>query len=100
MALTEKDVRYVAELAHLELSETEVSSMQPQLSAILDYVQSLNEVDTSRIEPMAQFLAAETAESHLRLDKPAESLPRDQALASAPDTGAGCFRVPSVIERE
>ena len=54
MAFTEKDVRYVAELAHLELTEEEVKKYLPQLDSILQYVQKLNELDTSEIEPMAQ----------------------------------------------
>ena len=54
MTFTEKDVRYVAELAHLELTEEEVKKFLPQIDSILQYVQKLNELDTSAIEPMAQ----------------------------------------------
>lgn len=100
MPLTEKDVRYVAELAHLELTDDEVKSLQPQLSSILDYMQKLNQLDTSGVEPMAQVLAPTAAEGPMRPDQTAPSLPQDAALASAPEAGGGCFKVPSVIERD
>ena len=54
MALEEKDVRYVAELAHLELTPDEVNKFLPQLDSILQHMQKLNELDTSQVEPMAQ----------------------------------------------
>ena len=54
MAFTEKDVRYVADLAHLELTDEEVKKYLPQLDSILQYVEKLNELDTTEIEPMAQ----------------------------------------------
>ena len=54
MALSEKDVRYVAELAHLELTEEEVKHFLTQLDSILHYMQALNELDTTQVEPMAQ----------------------------------------------
>lgn len=100
MPLTEKDVRYVADLAHLDLTDDEVRSLQPQLSAILDYVQKLNQLDTSGVEPMAQAIAPTAPEGQMRPDQTAPSLPQEAALASAPEAGGGCFKVPSVIERD
>lgn len=100
MSLTEKDVRYVAELAHLELSDLEVQRFLPQLDAILQYVQKLNEVDTTRIEPMAQVTVADAQTATLRPDQIRPSLGRQDALGSAPQQGGGCFKVPKVIERE
>ncbi|MGH9404901.1 MAG: Asp-tRNA(Asn)/Glu-tRNA(Gln) amidotransferase subunit GatC [Terriglobia bacterium] len=99
MSLTEKDVRYVAELAHLDLTDDEVRRFQPQLAAILDYAQKLNELDTSNVEPLAQVIAAEVPGASLRDDIRQPSLSRDSALANAPEAEAGYFTVPSVIER-
>ncbi|MGH9435166.1 MAG: Asp-tRNA(Asn)/Glu-tRNA(Gln) amidotransferase subunit GatC [Terriglobia bacterium] len=100
MTLTEKDVRYVADLAHLELSDDELKRFQPQLAAILEYVQKLNQLDTANVEPMAQVIASGLPDASLRSDQNRPSLPQEAALANAPEAGAGCFKVPSVIERE
>jgi aspartyl-tRNA(Asn)/glutamyl-tRNA(Gln) amidotransferase subunit C len=100
MPLTEKDVRYVADLAHLELTEEEVKKFLPQLDSILEYVQKLNELDTSQIEPMAQVTYPGSENAALRTDAPRRTFSQDEALANSPEQGAGCFKVPSVIERE
>jgi aspartyl-tRNA(Asn)/glutamyl-tRNA(Gln) amidotransferase subunit C len=100
MALTEKDARYVADLAHLELTEDEVKRFLPQLDSILEYMQKLNELDTSRVEPMAQVTYAAAENPALRADAPYKTFSQDEALANAPETGAGCFKVPLVIEKE
>lgn len=100
MALTEKDVRYVAELAHLELSEEEVKKFLPQLDSILQYVDKLNQLDTARVEPMAQFTYSASPNPAMRLDEPHPSFSQEDALANAPEPADGCFKVPRVIERE
>lgn len=100
MTLSEEDVRYVAELAHLDLTGEEVKKFQPQLAAILEYVQKLNGLDTTNVEPMAQVLASESPNASLRADEVVPSLPPDTALANAPESGPGLFKVPRVIERE
>jgi len=100
MAFTEKDVRYVAELAHLELTEEEVKKFLPQLASILQYVQKLNELDTSAIEPMAQVTYPGSQNAAFRADQPRRNFSQEEALANAPESGAGCFKVPRVIERE
>lgn len=100
MKLTEKDVAYVAELAHLDLIAEETKRFQPQLEAILEYVQKLNELDTTRVEPMAQVLAEGPPDASLRADSVQESLPQAVAVGSAPERDEAHFRVPSVIERE
>ena len=99
MPLTEKDVRYVADLAHLDLTEDEVKRFLPQLDSILDYVQKLNELDTSEIEPMAQVSAGE-GPVPLRADEPRSTFTPEVALANAPAPGPGFVKVPRVIERE
>ena len=100
MALTEKDVRYVAELAHLELTEDEVRKFLPQLDSILEYVNKLDELDTSRVEPMAQVTFGGPENPALRADQPQRTFSQDEALANAPEAGGGYFKVPRVIERE
>jgi aspartyl-tRNA(Asn)/glutamyl-tRNA(Gln) amidotransferase subunit C len=100
MALTEKDVRYVAELAHLELTEEEVRKYLPQLDSILQYMEKLNELDTSRVEPMAQVTYPSSENPSLRSDSSRKTFEQDEALANAPEPGAGAFKVPRVIDRE
>jgi aspartyl-tRNA(Asn)/glutamyl-tRNA(Gln) amidotransferase subunit C len=100
MALEEKDVRYVAELAHLELSSEEVKKFLPQLDSILQHMQKLNELDTSEVEAMAQVTYPAAENPSLRADQSHRTFEGDEALANAPDAAAGCFRVPRVIEKE
>jgi aspartyl-tRNA(Asn)/glutamyl-tRNA(Gln) amidotransferase subunit C len=100
MALEEKDVRYVAELAHLELTPEEVKTFLPQLDSILQHMQKLNELDTSQVEPMAQVTYPAAANPSLRADQPHKTFEQEEALGNAPDPSAGCFRVPRVIEKE
>ncbi len=100
MAFTEKDVRYVADLAHLELTDDEVKKYLPQLDSILKHVEKLNELDTSAIEPMARVTYPGSENASFRSDESRKYFTQDEALANAPEQGAGCFKVPSVIERE
>ena len=99
MKITEKEVRYVAGLANLQLEESEVSRLQADLESILEHFDKLNEADTGEVAPMLQVLfdAGETAT--LRADVPAAPLGNEAALANAPQKGAGYFKVPKVIER-
>jgi len=100
MALSEKDVRYVAALAHLELTEEEVKKFLPQLDAVLEHMQKLNQLGTSQVEPMAQVIYPAAGTPTLRPDEPRQTLSQQESLANAPEPGAGCFKVPRVIERE
>jgi aspartyl-tRNA(Asn)/glutamyl-tRNA(Gln) amidotransferase subunit C len=100
MAMTEKDVRYIAQLAHLELTQEEVEEFLPQLDAILQYVQKLNELDTTAIEPMAQVTYPGSENASFRTDQVRPCFTQEEALANAPDQGAGSFKVPHVIDRE
>ena len=110
MKVSEKDVAYVADLAHLELTAEERKSLLRDLNSILDYVDTLNELDTRDVDPMAQLLtpygnAKSDGERYgfaSRDDIPEglrKSLPREVALGNAPDTDGEFFRVPKVIER-
>jgi len=100
MALAEKDVRYVAELAHLELTKEEVKDFLPQIDSILQYMQQLNELDTTQVEPMAQVTYPAAENPSLRSDQPQHTFGQEEALANAPEPGPGCFKVPRVIDRE
>jgi len=105
MKITREDVLRVAELAHLELSEAEIEMFSRQLDSILTYVDKLNELDTSSVEPMAQ-VAPPTASGQgaaagtpLRQDELAPCEIVGDVLAGAPDASPPYFRVPRVIER-
>jgi aspartyl-tRNA(Asn)/glutamyl-tRNA(Gln) amidotransferase subunit C len=97
--ITESEVRYVADLANLNLAEDEIRRMARDLDEILTHIDKLNELDTTEVEPMAQVLyeAGETAT--WRDDIPVPALANEVALANAPKAGSGYFKVPKVIER-
>ena len=112
MKVTEKDVAYVADLANLDLTDEERAGMLRDLNSILEYIDRLNELDTTNVPPMAQvsdrygvdrskqgserfaYASREDVLEGLR-----KSLPHDEALANAPDADEDFFRVPKVIER-
>jgi aspartyl-tRNA(Asn)/glutamyl-tRNA(Gln) amidotransferase subunit C len=97
--LSEKEVRYVADLANLRLVDDEVSRMRQDLGQILTHIEQLNELDTQDVQPMAQVLYGADETATLREDVPHTSLTNADALANAPISGAGYFKVPRVIER-
>jgi aspartyl-tRNA(Asn)/glutamyl-tRNA(Gln) amidotransferase subunit C len=99
MKLTEKEVRYVAGLANLTLSDAEVPKMVADLGEILAHMDRLSEIDTTGVEPMAQVLYAADDLASLREDTPRPTLGSEAALANAPLSGPGYFKVPLVIER-
>ncbi len=88
--LTEAEVRHVAELAKLRLSDEEVAAFTHQLSAILDYAAQIQEVDTSAVLPTPYVLPLTNV---MRDDEPAPGLDNAEALANAPDHDDGYFRV-------
>jgi aspartyl-tRNA(Asn)/glutamyl-tRNA(Gln) amidotransferase subunit C len=98
LRITEKDVLHVANLANLELEPGETAGLVADLDAILSYVEKLNELDVSAVEPMAQVLyGIETMA--WRDDRERESFAQEKALMNAPERGAGHFKVARVIER-
>lgn len=99
MKITEKEVRYVADLANLRLSDDEVARLRSDLDGILEHMDRLKEIDTTGIEPMAQVLFDAGESATLRADVPVPPLGNQDALANAPQPGAGYFKVPKVIER-
>ena len=99
MKITEKEVRYVAALANLNLTGEEIARMQVDLDGILEHMARLNEIDTTGVEPMSQVLFDAPETAPLRADVPVPPLGNQAALANAPQSGAGYFKVPKVIER-
>lgn len=95
MKLTLDEVKHVAELAKLHLTDAEVEEYAEQLSAILNYAELLQEVDTSGIPPTPYVLPLASV---MREDEPEPSLPNAVALANAPDSDDGFFRVRAVFE--
>lgn len=92
------DVRKVAKLAHLEITDEEVALYTPQLANIVNYVEQLNELDTADIEPMLGGLTVEgEATESIRPDEPRGSFTQDESLAEAPSAVAGHFQVPKVL---
>ena len=99
MILSPDEVRYIADLANLNLSEDEVSRMSHDLGQILAHIEQLNELDTSQVEPMAQVLFDTDETATLREDITHRPLSNQEALANAAARGAGYFKVPRVIDR-
>ncbi len=99
MKITEKEVRYVAGLANLKLAEPEIARLAHDLDEILAHMDRLGEIDTAGVEPMAQVLYDAPETATLREDKPRPTLGAEAALANAPLSGPGYFKVPLVIER-
>jgi aspartyl-tRNA(Asn)/glutamyl-tRNA(Gln) amidotransferase subunit C len=108
MKVTEKDVAYVADLANLELTDQERQRMLKDLNSILDYIDRLNELDTSDIPPMAQISAkfgqpevnsGDGVAPQWREDVLVPSLPHSEAMKNAPETDGDFFKVPRVIEK-
>jgi aspartyl-tRNA(Asn)/glutamyl-tRNA(Gln) amidotransferase subunit C len=99
MKISREDVLKVAALANLELSEAEVETYRGQLDDILTYIDKLNEIDTSTIEPMTQVIAAATDDYTLREDGVVRADIITEVLQGAPDPEAPYFRVPKVIEK-
>ena len=111
MKVTEKDVAYVADLAHLELTAQERQSLLRDLNSILEYMDRLNELDTTTVPPMAQVSDRYGADQPTARDRFGyasredileglrKSLPHQVAVESGPDTDGTFFKVPKVIER-
>jgi len=108
MKVTDKDVTYVADLANLELSDQERQRMLKDLNSILEYIDRLNELDTSDVPPMAQisekFVQSAATPGNpavypWREDIPLPCLPHTEAMKNAPETDGNFFKVPKVIER-
>jgi aspartyl-tRNA(Asn)/glutamyl-tRNA(Gln) amidotransferase subunit C len=99
MKITEQEVRRVAELANLALSDGEIVRMAHDLDEILTHIDKLNELDTAAVEPMAQVLYDAEETATLREDRERPPLSNSEAVANAALSGGGYYKVPKVIER-
>ena len=98
MPITEADVEKVAQLAHLEITPAELKLFAPQMADIVAYVEQLNALNTSNVEPALGGLTPEgEATDSARDDVVVPSLGQKKALAEAPDAASGYFRVPKVL---
>jgi aspartyl-tRNA(Asn)/glutamyl-tRNA(Gln) amidotransferase subunit C len=107
--VSEKDVTYVADLAHLELTAEERARMLKDLNSILGYIERLDQLDTANVEPMAQVasrygvskdsIGSESFAYAMRPDELVPCLPHEEAMSNAPQTDGTFFKVPKVIER-
>ena len=95
MPLTPDEVKRIARLARVGLSDDEVAHFQVQLSEILDYVQRLGEVDTEKLPPTAHTLAMHNV---MRDDEPRPSFDKEEVLANAPQREDDLFRVRAILE--
>lgn len=95
MKLSTKEVEYVARLARLEVTDKETEKLTAQLNDILGYIDKLNEIDTTGVEPMTHAIAVTNA---FREDKIVDSIGTEKSLANAPDGRGEFFRVPKVID--
>lgn len=94
MTISREEVRHVAHLARLDLPEDVLDTMAEQLGSILDYIETLNRVDTEGVAPTAHAVSRQTP---LRADERRPHLDRDAALANAPERDEASFLVPKVI---
>lgn len=111
MKVTEKDVAHMADLASLDLTESERQRMLHDLNSVLDFMDIMSEVDTSNVQPISQTSAIHVAEvtdlnacadqfpSAMRLDAALPGLSREDALRNAPRSDGVLFKVPKVIEK-
>lgn len=98
MPITESDIAKIAQLAHLEITEEERRAFTPQIAEIVSYVEQLNELDTSQVEPAIGGLTPEGERTDSsREDAVQPSLGQRLALDQAPDPASGHFRVPKVL---
>ncbi len=98
MPITETDIEKIAQLAHLDITSDERKMFAPQISEIVTYVEQLNAIDTSAVEPALGGLTPQGEQTDSsRLDELQPSLGQKLALDQAPDAAAGHFRVPKVL---
>ena len=98
MPITESDVEKIAQLAHLEITAEERRAFTPQIAGIIAYVEQLNELDTSEVQPAAGGLTPEGERTQAaRADDVRPSLGQRLALDQAPDPASNHFRVPKVL---
>lgn len=95
--IDEQQVRHIAHLSRLDLSDEEIAQYGRQLGEVLQYVEKLNEVDTEGVEPTAHAMPVSNV---FRADVPGESLGVEKALQNAPDKATPYFKVPKVLDQQ
>jgi aspartyl-tRNA(Asn)/glutamyl-tRNA(Gln) amidotransferase subunit C len=95
MSVSIEQVRHIAGLARMAMSDEELARLEPELNNILDWIEQLSEVDTEGVEPLATVI---DQQMRLREDEVTEGDQRDEILANAPRAEHGFFAVPKVIE--
>jgi aspartyl-tRNA(Asn)/glutamyl-tRNA(Gln) amidotransferase subunit C len=98
MAIDRETVRHVARLSRLALTAEEEERTAAQLGHVLDYIERLNSVDVSAVEPLSFAGDPSEAEAVMRADEVRPGLPREAALAQAPEQDGSAFLVPRIIE--
>lgn len=93
--ISKEEVKHVANLARLAITEEETEKLQKQLDSIITFAEQLNELDTENIEPTTHVLHMKNV---LREDKASKGLPREEVLKNAPDHQDGQIRVPGIME--
>lgn len=99
MKISETEVRYIAGLANLSLSDDEIHSLRGDLDEILTHIDKMSELDLSGVEPMSQVLYEAEDTATLRADQERAPLGDALAVQNAPLAGGGYYKVPKVIER-
>jgi aspartyl-tRNA(Asn)/glutamyl-tRNA(Gln) amidotransferase subunit C len=94
VALSEKDVQYVAKLARLEVTDQEIAKYTQQIANILEYVEQLNKLDTSNVEPLTHPLDVKNV---FRPDELKPSLTQTEVLSNGPEVQSGHFKVPKIM---
>lgn len=98
MRISQDEVKKISDLAHLELTEEEVDSFTAQLSAIVSYIDQLNELNTSGVAPMSHCQAGKDSPQYAwRNDEVVDGIGQHAALSNAPESASGYFKVPKVI---
>ena len=97
MSVTLNDVKHIAALARLKFTDTELNDFTHQLNEILSYVDKLNELDTSKVEPLSHPVEKNNV---FRDDKLKPSVPTSEALKNAPEKDESFFKVPKVISQD
>lgn len=93
--ITKDQVKHVANLARLAVTDKEAEQLTEDLRAIIGYAEKLNELDTEGVEPTTHVLDLKNV---MRKDEPREWITQEEALKNAPDSEAGQFKVPSILE--
>ena len=95
MSVSREEVAYVADLARIAFTDEETEQMSKELGAVLDYMNTLNQLDTAGVKPTEHILPIKNV---FREDAVKASLPINEVLANAPESESGCFKVPRVVE--